>query len=80
MCSSDLYANAANKIGAIDFPALTTADATASTAASSYAVDLRLPFTCAEASRTLYGILVTVGAFTPDSQQQFTVSLAAQAT
>ena len=79
-----LYANAANRIGMIDFPAMTSEDATNSTAAStmrpssdgSYGTP-NLWYQAASASRAIYGILETTSAFTPASGQKFFIELAA---
>ena len=79
-----LYANAANRIGMIDFPAMTSEDSTNSTAAStmrpssdgSYGTP-NLWYQAAAASRAIYGILETTSAFTPASGQKFYLELAA---
>ena len=79
-----LYANAANRIGSIDFPALSTEDSTNSTAAAgmrpSYDGSYNAPnlwYKCATADTKLYGILETLSAFTPDSAQTFFIELGA---
>lgn len=79
-----LYANAANRIGMIDFPALATEDPTNSTAASSMRPSSdgaygapNLWFEADAGSRALYGILEATSAFTPASGQKFYVELAA---
>lgn len=79
-----LYANAANRIGAVDFGAMATEDATNSTAAASMrpSADGGYPtpnlwFQATSGSRAIYGILETLSAFTPASGQKFTVELAA---
>lgn len=77
-----LYANAANRIGMIDFPAMSSEDPTNSTAAAtmrpssdgSYSTP-NLVFKAASASRVVYGILEAVTAFTPDSGQLFYIEL-----
>lgn len=87
--TSELDDNAANTgpilgdteefIGAIQFPALrdlgtgqSYAVATPNTTGS-----LPLRFNCAGGSKTIYGVLVTEGAFTPASAQVFTIELTA---
>lgn len=77
-----LYANAANRIGMIDFPACVTEDATNSTAAASMrpSSDGSYPppnlwYKCAAADTSLYGILETLSAFTPASAQQYYIEL-----
>ena len=79
-----LYANAANRIGSIDFPALGTEDPTNSTSAASmrpsYDGSYNAPnlwYKCATADTKLYGILETLSAFTPDSAQTFFIELGA---
>lgn len=79
-----LYANAANRIGSIDFPAMATEDATNSTAASAMRPSFEgayptpnLLFKCASDSRAIYGMLETISAFTPASGQKFYVQLGA---
>ena len=79
-----LYANAANRIGSIDFPALGTEDPTNSTSAAgmrpSYDGSYNAPnlwYKCATADTKLYGILETLSAFTPDSAQNFFIELGA---
>lgn len=79
-----LYANAANRIGMIDFPAMTSEDSTNSTAAAtmrpssdgSYGTP-NLWYQAAAASRAIYGVLETTSAFTPASGQKFFIELAA---
>lgn len=78
-----LYANAANRIGMIDFPALATEDATNSTAAAAMRPSSdgiwtmpNLWFQTASGSRAIYGVLETLSAFTPASAQKFFVELA----
>jgi hypothetical protein len=63
-----LWANRANRIGYIDFPACQT-EGTGSDAANSQEATVRLPFVCAAASRAVYGLLETLDAFTPASGQ-----------
>lgn len=69
-----LYANAANRIGYIDFPAMNTEDATTSTAANTLWTG-QLHFVCASASRDIYGVLETKTVFTPASGQKFYIEL-----
>lgn len=79
-----LYANAANRIGMIDFPAMASEDPTNSTAAGTMRPSSdgssgppNLWFQSASDSRAIYGILETTSAFTPASQQKFYIELAA---
>ena len=79
-----VYGNAANRIGMIDFPAMSTEDPTNSTAAASMrpssdgsAGTPNLWFQTDAASRAIYGILETTSAFTPASGQKFFIELAA---
>lgn len=79
-----LYANAANRIGQLDFPAMATEDATNSTssaamrpAADGSAGPPNLWFQAASGSRAIYGVLETLTGFTPASGQKFYVELAA---
>lgn len=71
-----LYANAPNRIGYIDFPALTT-EQSGSDSASAMDDKIRLAFACAAASRNLYGVLETKTAFTPANAQKFYIELSA---
>ncbi len=75
-----LWTNRANRIGHIDFAALTTEGA-GSTAKNAKlvpdAVNLPLAFKCAAASRTIYGMLETLDAFTPASAKSWFVELSA---
>ena len=68
------YADEAQTVGIIDFDAL---DNTISGADSSMSQrdDLRLSVKAANTDRDIYGILVTLDAFTPVSGQQFTITL-----
>lgn len=79
-----LYANAANRIGSIDFPALSTEDPTNSTSAASmrpsYDGSYNAPnlwYKCKSDGTSLYGILETLSAFTPDSAQTYFIELGA---
>lgn len=69
-----LFANAANRIGYIDFSACKT-EGTGSNAASSLNDSCRLSFNCDTGSRDIFGILETLDAFTPASGQQFFIEL-----
>lgn len=71
-----LWANRANRIGYIDFPALATAG-TGSDATHSLVADLRLPFKLAAGETRLWAIIQTLDAFTPSSGQQLFFSLLA---
>jgi hypothetical protein len=78
-----LYANAANRIGTIKFPALTT-EGTGSTAAAamrpSYDGAYNWPglwYKTKSDGTALYGILETLDAFTPASAQNFYIELGA---
>jgi len=73
-----LYANAASRIGTIDFAAMATEDPTNSTASMSLNTSIRLAFTCAAASRTLYGILETLDAYTPGASTNYYLELEAE--
>jgi len=79
-----LYANAANRIGQVDFPAMASEDPTNSTASATMrpasdgsAGPPNLWFQSASGSRAIFGMLETLGAFTPASGQKFYVELAA---
>jgi hypothetical protein len=67
-----LYANAAKRIGFIDFPALAT-EGTGSDSSASLWVDMPLKFKCAAASKNLYGLaeLTTVGAAPASGQKLY---------
>jgi hypothetical protein len=69
-----LYANRASRIGYIDFdPGVT--EGAGSTASHSLNAITRLPFVCAAASRSVFGLLETLDIFTPASAQAFYVEL-----
>lgn len=68
-----LYADNSKRIGSLDLPALSTEDATNSTAASALNITDKLPYSCA--ATTLYGILETPSGFTPASGQKFWIEL-----
>jgi len=69
-----LWANRANRIGYIDFPACQT-EGTGSDAANAQVKDERISFKCASGSRAVYGLLETLDVFTPASGQVFYVEL-----
>lgn len=73
-----LWTDRANRVGKIDFGAMTTEDATNSTCAESMNDSVRLSFTCEAANTALYGILETLDAFTPANAQNFYISLTAE--
>jgi hypothetical protein len=71
----ELYSNYDSFVGFIDFPPLTTKDATNSTGASSLWTE-NLPFLCTQNSKSLYGILINQGeAFTRASLQNYKIIL-----
>jgi hypothetical protein len=72
-----LWANRAQIIGFLDFPALST-EGTGSDAAVAVIADARLAFSCAAADTQVYGLLEALDVFTPASGQQFSVQLAAE--
>lgn len=79
-----LYANAANRIGQIDFPAMSSEDPTNSTASATMRPSSdggfgppNLWYQAASGSRDIYGVLETLSAFTPASGQKFFIQLAA---
>lgn len=79
-----LYANAANRIGQIDFPAMASEDPTNSTASATMRPSSdggfgppNLWYQAASGSRAIYGVLETLSAFTPASGQKFFIQLAA---
>lgn len=69
-----LYVNKAITIGYIDFPAMSTEDATSSTAAFAYWFG-QVQYICAAANRNIYGILVTKTGFTPANAQKIYIEL-----
>jgi hypothetical protein len=75
-----LWTNRANRIGFLDFPALST-EGTGSD--SSYALlapgntNFPLPFVCAAGNSSLYAIFETTTSFTPASGQSFYIELTA---
>jgi hypothetical protein len=70
-----LYANKAIRLGTIDFAATATEDPTNSTQAIAQSVDIRLKYLPTGSSRTIYGLLETLDAFTPASGQKFYIKL-----
>lgn len=70
-----LYANKATRLGTIDFPATATEDATNSTQATSQVTDIRMKYLPTTSSRTIYGLLETLDAFTPASGQKIYIKL-----
>lgn len=62
-------------LGSIDFDPMTTEDATNSTAASAMWTNAPINIVCDAASTTIYGILSTLDAFTPESLQQFYIAI-----
>lgn len=69
-----LYANRADYVGYVDFPAATT---DGSDTAHSQNADVRLPFFTESDDADLYGYLETLDAFTPASAQTYFISLTA---
>lgn len=70
-----LFANAGNRIGQIDLPAMST-EGTGSTASASINITDRLPFVLPTGT-SIFGILETLDAFTPASAQNFYLELTA---
>lgn len=73
-----LYENFANRVGTIDFPALSTEDSTSSTKASSIATPGTGNLPLAFSGAGLYGLLETLDAFTPASGQKISIRLTAE--
>lgn len=77
-----LWENRANRIGTIDFPALSTEGSgsdcayTICTPGSTAPGNVPLEFTCAADSKNLFGILETLDVFTPANAQAFYIELA----
>lgn len=71
-----LWANRANRIGAVDLPPAAT-EGTGSNAANSINDWVRLDFKCAADSRDIFGVLETLAVFTPASGQGFFVEVTA---
>ena len=72
-----LYANRASWLGSITTSAAAP-EGTGSTAAWAVSSGLNFPFKCADGSKTIYGMLETVGGFTPASGQKFYIELTAE--
>jgi hypothetical protein len=70
-----LWANRAVRVGYIDLQNMGTEDPMGSDCAVAFTGDIRLHFTTALASRTLYGVLETKSVFTPDAAQVFFIEL-----
>jgi hypothetical protein len=70
-----LYANHANYVGKIDFTAATSEDASNSTGAYAINDTIRTAFIAASSDTALYGILETLDVFTPNTSQNFSVTL-----
>jgi hypothetical protein len=71
---TELFANAATFVGEVTLAAAST-DGTGSTAAKAQSLSPGLPFTCAAGDSNLYGMLSSVGGFTPASAQNFFVEI-----
>ena len=69
-----LWANRENRIGHIDFEAMQT-EGTGSDAANAGNYTSRVAFACAETSKSIFGMLEVLDAFTPASGQLFYVEL-----
>lgn len=70
-----LYANAGNRIGYIDFPALETGG-TGSNASSALWIDLPIGFKCPDNSKDLFGLLmVKTAGSAPSSAQKIKIFL-----
>lgn len=74
----ELFADASKRLGYFDLPAMSTAaDTTNSNMARALDLALRIPFVAAAAALNLYAVLETLDAFTPDANQQFSLTLLA---
>lgn len=71
---TELYADRASKVGVIALAAAATEGA-GSDAASTQNIALDLPYECDDDDTSLYGVLETVGGFTPASGQGFHITL-----
>lgn len=70
------YADESKYLGWFDLSAMATStDTTNSTQSVSQDMTLRIPFSCAAATRSIYFVLETLDAFTPASGQKFTLRL-----
>lgn len=75
-----LHADLANYIGRIDFPALSengTGDSEALATPSTYG-NIPIAFTCASGSDDLYGVVMTMDAFTQGAGNDLTINLTAE--
>ncbi len=70
-----LYADNSKKIGQFDLVAMGTEDAGTSTGAITFDTTLRIPYVCANGSRTIYAVLETLTIFTPASSQKYYLEL-----
>ncbi len=72
------YADESKRIGYVDLPAMfTSSDTTNSTLSETQDATIRIPFV-AVASRSIFGVLELLDAFTPASGQKFNVTLAGE--
>lgn len=72
----DSYADDSKYIGWIDMPSMTTgADTTNSDTSKTLDFTMRLPFTCAAGTRSVFVLLETLDAFTPASAEKFKITL-----
>lgn len=70
------YADASKRVGYFDLPAMTTGtDTTNSDMSRSMDNTIRFPIVAAAATTTIYALLETLDAFTPNSGQKFLLSL-----
>lgn len=76
-CSAPLATNLANWIGYIDFPAMQTG-AGSPDRAFSVADGLRLHFACDAAATSLFGLLMTLDAYTPANAQTYQIYLSTE--
>jgi len=74
------YADVGKRLGFFDLPAMATA-ADTSNSDMSRAIDmgLRVPFVCADATKSVFALLETLDAFTPANGQKFSLSLVVEA-
>jgi hypothetical protein len=71
-----LYADTAKRIGYFDLPSMfTSADTTNSDMSGAADQTLRVPLVAGATAGTIYAVLETLDAFTPDSGQKFTLTL-----
>jgi hypothetical protein len=69
----ELYADTDKRLGFIDLPTMTTADATNGDMSRTVDFTQRIPFQCAAATTSLWFVIETIDAFSADSSQKFTV-------